>query len=128
MGMNRKVLIVVAGGHGEVSAEKGDYDKVAQAIRNYVERMTDEETRYIVFTVDSVEQAEKENEHGDLHAIIFLTSGLLVKARQMKARFRSYRFRTRVIVLTALLPGWDVIVLGKHWVGDGRNIIQSVLQ
>lgn len=101
----KRVVIVNAGGRLALSAERGDYDNLVESLQRLINGFESCQGE----VVNSVEAARGLLDRTDV--VIFVTAGLLGEARRIKQSHS----RIRVIVLTGLVPGDEVIILSKLW-------------
>jgi hypothetical protein len=109
----KKVVIVNAGGRGDLSAEKGSYQSIVDYLGREVNKLTlmgkPNEKIAEVQVVNSVQEARNLIRQTDV--MFFMTAGLLPEARNMKQENK----RAKVIVMTGLLPEDDVVMFDKAW-------------
>jgi hypothetical protein len=117
----KKVIFVNAGGYGDVSASKGDYDKIIASFSEELEGMTQlatvgegREKVATTITVKNTDEAIALIKGGGDHSLVFLSRSMIPKAREVK---RSYP-KIRVVVFTGLIPDDEVIIVSKGWVGS----------
>ncbi|HEY4694898.1 MAG TPA: hypothetical protein VIH52_02965 [Candidatus Nanoarchaeia archaeon] len=101
-----KVLIVKEGEWGLLSSERGDYDAWAGLVQRKVSESAE------AVTVNSFDDAQTLIGWGGIDKVIFLTRGMIDKARQVKQAYPDIR----VVVFTGLY-NWEetsgVVVIDK---------------
>ena len=118
----KKVVIVNEGGWGMVT--KKDYDGIVKAIKWMLERATreisgkEEKRAEFVRVVDTTEKALEVN---DVDVLIFNSRSMIPEAREIKKKYQ----RIKVIVLTALIPDDEIILVDKGWVRS--QFLQTVV-
>lgn len=119
-----KVIIVRAGGYGELSAEAGSYDLLIESLKETIgfisENKRSPHEKVEVQVVESVDQAKKSAMEMPLNysfAVLFLTRGLIEKAKNLKRELTAAGRKGRVVLLTGLFPKEDeIIILSKAWI------------
>lgn len=130
--MTKKVIIVNAGGFGELSAKKGDYDGIIAPIKEALEEEqessfgTGKEKPAEVTVVKTLKEAEEKVAFGSLgyaNVVVFITRGMLSEAKKIKATYP----RVKVVVMTGLLPEDEVVLIDKTWLCSRRSIREHIL-
>ncbi len=119
-----KVIIVRAGGYGKLSAETGGYDTLIEGLKETIDLISRKKKssheQIEVQIVESVEEVKKIVGKMPLNysfSVVFLTRGLIEKARNLRKELTAAGFRGKVVLLTGLFPKEDeVIILSKNWV------------
>ncbi len=119
-----KVIIVRAGGDGKLSAETGGYDTLIEGLKETIDLISRKKKssheQIEVQIVESVEEVKKIVGKMPLNysfSVVFLTRGLIEKARNLRKELTAAGFRGKVVLLTGLFPKEDeVIILSKNWV------------
>ncbi len=120
----RKVVIINAGERMSLSAEKGSYDSMVGSLKNIIDRIKQTSDEKIeVEVLDSIDSGELGHTEldTDVLILIFVTAGMLRKAREIKARFP----RIRVIVLTGLIPDDEVTLISKRCISS--DLVKSLI-
>lgn len=127
--MTKKVIIVNEGGFGDLSAEKGDYNKMIELITAALEEEqkslsgAGKEKPVEVTVVKTSNEAEEKMAGNDVDIVVFVTRGMLAKARGIKATYP----RVKVVVLTGLLPEDEVVLINKIWLNNYRSIRDHII-
>ncbi len=124
----RKVVIVNAGGWGDLSAEKGSYDNIARSFQDLLSRAKDKdwytqqekpaaEVRIVTNNEEALSWLDGRG------TVIYLTRGMLREAHKVAEQYP----QIRVVLLTGELPEGEVIITGKHWV-DSEVLLKMALK
>ncbi len=127
----KKVIFVNTGGWGDLSASKGDYDSIIALFSRELEKMTQpasvgsgREKVATAITVKSTDEAIQMMQKQDIDSLIFLSRGMISKAREVK---KSHP-RIRVVVFTGLIPDDEVIIADKGWISsDFETLLKQII-
>lgn len=129
-----KVIIVRAGEYGKHSAEAGSYDGLIRKLRRVAELLSQKKEDYKkieVQVVKSVEQAKEAAMEMPLNysfVVVFLTRGLIERAKNLRRELTAVGRKGKVVLLTGLFPEEDeIIILEKTWLIGGSDLFKDAI-